>query len=82
MLHSLRHFYASGLIAAGCDVVPVQTHLSGDLTVQPALGNAKVTTTLNNYAHLVADGPATATEVPQAASWPQPRVRLLRTAES
>lgn len=72
MLHSLRHFYASGLIAAGCDVV----------TVQPALGNAKVTTTLNNYAHLVADGPATATEVPQAASWPQPRVRLLRTAES
>jgi len=23
-LHDLRHFYASGLIAAGCDVVTVQ----------------------------------------------------------
>jgi integrase len=41
-LHSLRHFYASGLIAAGCDVV----------TVQRALGHAKATTTLNTYAHL------------------------------
>lgn len=36
-LHDLRHFYASGLIAAGCDVV----------TVQRALGHAKATTTLN-----------------------------------
>ena len=36
-LHDLRHFYASGLIAAGCDVV----------TVQQALGHAKATTTLN-----------------------------------
>lgn len=41
-LHDLRHFYASGLIAAGCDVV----------TVQRALGHAKATTTLNTYAHL------------------------------
>jgi integrase len=41
-LHDLRHFYASGLIAAGCDVV----------TVQRALGHAKPTTTLNTYAHL------------------------------
>jgi integrase len=41
-LHGLRHFYASGLIAAGCDVV----------TVQRALGHAKATTTLNTYAHL------------------------------
>ncbi len=41
-LHQLRHFYASGLIAAGCDVV----------TVQRALGHAKATTTLNTYAHL------------------------------
>lgn len=41
-LHDLRHFYASGLIAAGCDVV----------TVQKALGHAKATTTLNTYAHL------------------------------
>ena len=41
-LHDLRHFYASALIAAGCDVV----------TVQRALGHAKATTTLNTYAHL------------------------------
>jgi integrase len=41
-LHDMRHFYASGLIAAGCDVV----------TVQRALGHAKATTTLNTYAHL------------------------------
>lgn len=41
-LHNLRHFYASGLIAAGCDVV----------TVQRALGHASATTTLNTYAHL------------------------------
>jgi site-specific recombinase XerD len=40
--HDLRHFYAPGLIAAGCDVV----------TVQRALGHAKATTTLNTYAHL------------------------------
>ena len=38
-LHDLRHFYASGLIAAGCDVV----------TVQQALRHAKATTTLNTY---------------------------------
>ncbi|MFJ4040289.1 tyrosine-type recombinase/integrase [Paenarthrobacter sp. NPDC089989] len=41
-LHDLRHYYASGLIAAGCDVV----------TVQRALGHSKATTTLNTYAHL------------------------------
>ncbi len=41
-LHDCRHFYASGLIASGCDVV----------TVQRALGHAKATTTLNTYAHL------------------------------
>ncbi|WP_305684184.1 site-specific integrase [Microbacterium sp.] len=41
-LHDLRHFYASGLIAAGCDVV----------TVQRSLGHAKASTTLNTYAHL------------------------------
>src|SRR4051812_9738405 len=35
-LHDLRHFYASGLISAGCDVV----------TVQRALGHTKPTTTL------------------------------------
>jgi integrase len=41
-LHDLRHFYASGLIAAGCDVV----------TVQRALGHAPATTTVGTYAHL------------------------------
>jgi integrase len=41
-LHDLRHFYASGLIAAGCDVV----------TVQRALGHSAATTTLNTYSHL------------------------------
>ena len=39
-LHDLCHFYASGLIAAGCDVV----------TVQRALGHSKATTT-NTYSH-------------------------------
>jgi integrase len=41
-LHGLRHFFASGLIASGCDVV----------TVQRALGHAKATTTLDTYSHL------------------------------
>lgn len=41
-MHDLRHYFASGLIAAGCDVV----------TVQRALGHASATTTLNIYAHL------------------------------
>ncbi|MET3901708.1 tyrosine-type recombinase/integrase [Paenarthrobacter sp. 4246] len=41
-LHDLRHFYASGLIADGCDVV----------TVQRALGHAQPSITLNTYSHL------------------------------
>ena len=41
-LHDLRHFFASGLIAAGCNVV----------TVQRAMGHATATTTLNTYSHL------------------------------
>jgi integrase len=41
-LHDLRHFYASGLIAQGCDVV----------TVQRALGHANAATTLGTYSHL------------------------------
>ncbi|MGO9157371.1 tyrosine-type recombinase/integrase [Mycobacterium sp.] len=41
-MHDLRHFYASGLIAAGCDVV----------TVQRALGHSSATTTLTTYSHL------------------------------
>jgi integrase len=44
-LHSLRHFYASGLIAAGCDVV----------TVQRALGHKSATVTLSTYSHLWPD---------------------------
>jgi integrase len=44
-LHDLRHFYASGLIAAGCDVV----------TVQRALGHASGAMTLNTYSHLWPD---------------------------
>lgn len=41
-MHDMRHFFASGLIAEGCDVI----------TVQRALGHAKATTTLTTYAHL------------------------------
>lgn len=41
-LHDLRHFYASGLIAAGCDVV----------TVQRALGHRSPAITLGVYSHL------------------------------
>jgi integrase len=41
-LHHLRNFYASGLIAAGCDAV----------TVQRALGHSSATVTLNTYSHL------------------------------
>jgi integrase len=41
-LHDLRHFYASGLIASGCDVV----------TVQRALGHSSATVTLGVYSHL------------------------------
>jgi len=41
-LHGLRHFYASGLIHAGCDVV----------TVQGALGHANVSVMLSTGSHL------------------------------
>lgn len=41
-LQDLRHYYASGLIAAGCDVV----------TVQRALGHASAAITLSTYSHL------------------------------
>ena len=41
-LHDLRHYFASGLIAAGCDVV----------TVQRAMGHASAMTTLSTYVHL------------------------------
>ena len=41
-LHDLRHWFASGLISHGCDVV----------TVQRALGHRSATTTLNTYSHI------------------------------
>lgn len=41
-MHDLRHFYASGLIAAGCDVV----------TVQRAMGHSNASITLSTYSHL------------------------------
>lgn len=44
-LHDLRHFFASGLIAAGCDVV----------TVQRALGHSSASITLGTYSHLWPD---------------------------
>jgi integrase len=40
--HSLRHYFASGLIADGCDVV----------TVQRALGHKAPSITLDTYSHL------------------------------
>lgn len=43
--HSMRHFYASGLIAHGVDV----------RSVQAALGHASATVTLSTYAHLWPD---------------------------
>lgn len=45
-LHDLRHFFASGLINAGCDVV----------TVQDALGHSKASITLDTYSHLWPNG--------------------------
>jgi integrase len=44
-LHDLRHFFASGLIAAGCDVV----------TVQRAMGHRSASMTLDVYSHLWPD---------------------------
>lgn len=44
-LHDCRHFFASGLIAAGCDVV----------TVQRACGHSSAAVTLKTYAHLWPD---------------------------
>lgn len=41
-LHDLRHFFASGLISSGCDVV----------TVQRALGHSSPSVTLDTYSHM------------------------------
>ena len=74
-LHDLRHFYASGLIAAGCDVV----------TVQRSLGHAKATTTLNTYAHLwptAEDRTRKAAESIMSASLGEPAATLAELAAS
>lgn len=42
VLHDLRHYFASGLIAANCSIA----------TVQAALGHASPSITLNTYTHL------------------------------
>ncbi|MGD0394527.1 MAG: tyrosine-type recombinase/integrase [Acidimicrobiales bacterium] len=55
-LHDVRHFFASGLVSRGCDVV----------TVQPALGHARATTTLDTWSHL----------------WPTAEDRTRKAAES
>ena len=74
-LHDLRHFYASGLIAAGCDVV----------TVQRSLGHSKATTTLNTYAHLwptAEDRTRKAAESIMSASRGEPTGRLVEYGTS
>lgn len=74
-LHDLRHFYASGLIAAGCDVV----------TVQHALGHASATTTLSTYAHLwpnAEDRTRAAAEAMLTAAMTDPAADSLRTEEA
>ncbi|WP_081821307.1 tyrosine-type recombinase/integrase [Rhodococcus sp. UNC23MFCrub1.1] len=45
-LHSLRHYFASSLIAAGCDVVMVQR----------AMGHSSASITLDTYSHLFPSG--------------------------
>lgn len=74
-LHDLRHFYASGPIAAGCDVV----------TVQRSLGHSKATTTLNTYAHLwptAEDRTRKAAESIMSASLGEPAATLAEFAAS
>ena len=70
--HSLRHFYASGLIASGADVV----------TVQRAMGHSSPSITLNTYSHL---WPTAEDKTRNAAadlmSAVFPRADRLRTAE-
>ncbi|MFS0883985.1 tyrosine-type recombinase/integrase [Aeromicrobium sp. 179-A 4D2 NHS] len=57
-LHSLRHFFASGLIAAGCDVA----------TVQKALGHSSPAITLDIYTHLWPDSEERARAAASAVS--------------
>jgi integrase len=65
--HDLRHFYASGLIAAGCDVV----------TVQRALGHSSAAITLTTNSHLWPDANDRTRKA--AAGFSTRRSGLLRT---
>jgi len=65
-LHHLRHYFASGLIAAGCDVV----------TVQRALGHQTASVTLNTYSHLWPSAEDRTGTPPRRCS---PRRSMLRT---
>jgi integrase len=47
-LHSLRHFYASNMIASGCSIKFLQN----------ALGHSSATMTLNTYSHLIPESGA------------------------
>jgi integrase len=70
--HSLRHFYASGLIASGADVV----------TVQRAMGHSSATITLNTYSHLWPTAEdRTRSAAADLMSAVFPRADSLRTAE-
>jgi integrase len=69
-IHDLRHFYASGLIHAGCDVV----------TVQRALGHGAPTVTLDTYAHLWPKA-EDRTRKPAAAMFAASAADPVRTAE-
>jgi integrase len=72
-LHDLRHFFASGLIAAGCDVV----------TVQHALGHSAPSVTLDTYSHLWPTGEdKTRTAVAGIMAATFPVADSLRTAET
>jgi len=74
-VHSLRHYFASGLIAAGCDVV----------TVQRALGHKSPSVTLNTYSHLwptAEDRTRQASGRMAAEALGIPRADSLRTGEA
>ncbi len=70
-LHDLRHFFASGLIAAGCDVV----------TVQRALGHSSAAITLTTYSHLWPDANGPYPQGRRRAVRPVPRIYCGRTAD-
>jgi len=70
-LHDLRHFYASGLISTGCDVV----------TVQRALGHSSPSITLNVYAHLWPKA-EDRTRAASAELWREVHADHLRTEEA